>query len=294
MTGRVVITGAGGFIGSHLTEHLSEGGYDVIGCSRHPHGKEIRVDVTKKNDFKKLPEDPDIVIHLAAITFPPEAEEDFGRAYDVNVLGTYNSLMYFLGTNAKRFVFASSAKAYGTPEYLPVDEKHPLNPDTTYGRTKALSEGIIRALACENPRSYTILRQFNIYGPGQPNMMFIPTLLKQLKEGGKTTLGNLGVRRDFLYVKDAVKAYERVMRSGKKGVETYNVGSGKAVGLSAVVDLSSRILGVNPDIKFDKSKGRVEASEIYCDNTRLKKTGWKQETFLEEGLRMTLEGLNGA
>jgi nucleoside-diphosphate-sugar epimerase len=295
LTGRVAVTGYCGFIGRHLCERLVNGGYDVLGLDVNDGGldgvEHYHCDVSDYGCFKDVPSDADCLIHLAGISYIPQAESDFTMTYDVNTLGTYNTLKHSCESGIKQYIFASSAKVYGRPQYLPVDESHPTEPAGTYGRSKLHAEELVRALHAETGWSYTILRQFNIYGPGQAVDFFIPTVLNQLVRGDRLVLGNVGVKRDFLYVEDLVDAYMRFMEKGGEGLGVYNVGSGVSTPLVDVVESCARLCGRKADVEVDASRVRDDSGEVRSDIKRIKATGWKPKTDLNEGLKKTMEAL---
>ena len=295
MTGRVLVTGYRGFIGGHLCRRLIDDGYDVVGAdiggASKAEAEHHQCDVSDYSSVSRLPKDVDYIIHLAGIAFVPKAASDFVKTYDVNFLGTYNMLKFYAQSKADNFLFASSAKVYGAPMKLPMGEDHPLNPQDTYGRSKKAAEDAIRAFHSENGRPATIVRQFNTFGPGQGGDFFIPTLARQLGKGDVLRLGNLDVRRDFLYVGDLVEAYITLLAGKGGGIETYNAGSGESVLLKDVVAEAAKIWGRKPSIQSDASKARSEAAEIRCDNTRLRALGWKPKVKMSEGLKKIKEAM---
>lgn len=293
MTGRVLVSGCRGFIGAHLVRRLLEAGYEVVGADLERgdvEGVEYHIcDVTDYSDFMKLPDDLDAVIHLAGISFVPRADSDITRTYDVNFMGAYNALKYCLKCGAETFIFASSSKVYGKPKYLPLDEKHQLNPQNTYGRSKKAAEDVICALAQEGAGSVNVLRQFNIYGPDQAGEFFMPTVLSQLRQGSELRLGNLNVKRDFLYVDDLADAYLLLLKKKPTGFNTFNIGGGKAYSLRDVVGEAAKIFGRAPKVKVDARKVRSEVKEIYSCNRKIGKLGWKPKTSLKRGLEAMVE-----
>ncbi len=295
MTGNVLVTGYGGFIGQHLCRRLLAKGYSVVGAdlqdAKIEGVRHTKIDITDPASFKSLPEDNDCVIHLAAVSSIPNASADYLKAYDINVAGTYNILKYFAKSGAKQFIFASSSKVYGPPKYLPVDEKHPLSPDNTYGRSKKAAEDLVEAFSKENKVSFTILRQFNIYGPGQSSNFFIPTVLNQLHAGDELKLGDLNVKRDFLYIDDLVDAYLTILTEGKMGLSTYNIGGGKSIPLDDVVKSAAKLYGRKPNIAVDPVRVRAEVKDIRSDNRKIRELGWQPKTPLEEGLRKIKESM---
>jgi nucleoside-diphosphate-sugar epimerase len=291
LTGKILVTGYGGFIGCHLCRRLVGEGYSVLGSDLRDAGlpsvEHRKVDVSDWNSFRGLPDRLDCVIHLAGISSIPRAQEDFIRTYDVNVLGTYNALKYASHAGAS-FIFASSSKVYGTPRYVPVDEAHPLAPENTYGRSKAASEELVGAFQAESSGSHTIFRQFNVFGPGQGREFFIPTVLSQLKKSAEVSLGDVSLMRDFLYIDDLIDAYMLVVRGRPIGLNVYNVGGGECVTLRQIVEEAAKICGRKLKLRVDSSRVRPDAKEIYSDNMRLSGLGWKPKTKVGEGLAKML------
>ncbi|MFH1055317.1 MAG: NAD(P)-dependent oxidoreductase [Candidatus Altiarchaeota archaeon] len=288
MTGNILVTGYSGFIGANLCKRLVEGGYAVVGADIKRAGlagvEHHSVDVSDFRSFRSLPLDIDCVVHLAGISFIPEAEEDLLKTYDINVIGTYNTLKFHTKCENANYIFASSSKVYGEPKYLPVDEKHPTNPTNSYGRSKKAAEDLIRVFHEERGGFFIILRQFNIYGPGQAGDFFIPTLLNQLSEGNKLKLGNITVKRDFLYVDDLVDAYMILIEKRVRGLNIFNVGGGKSMQLGDVVKTAAGLYGRRPEVNLDSAKLRKESKDIRSDNTKLCALGWKPKTSMAEGL----------
>ena len=294
MTGRVLVTGYCGFIGKNLCRRLVEEGYAVVGADLRDasiEGVEHRgCDITDGKSVGSITDKFDTIVHLAGISSPHRAASDFKRTYDVNILGTYNVLKLH-AAGGGHFIFASSSKVYGAAKRLPIGEDHPLNPLDTYGRSKVMAEGLIRSFQKETGGACTILRQFNTYGPGQADEFFVPTLLRQLRSGDELKLGNLRLRRDFLFVGDLVDAYLVLIKGAQGGLATFNVGSGKSVQLTEMVDAAAKLCGRQPKIRTDPALVRDDAAEVRSDITRLMKAGWSPKTSLSDGLKVTLEAM---
>jgi UDP-glucose 4-epimerase len=294
---RTLVTGYAGFIGERICRRLLDEGHTVIGADLKKAGiKGVihrRLDITKQSHYTRLPDEIDNVIHLAGISFVPKAERDFARNYDVNFLGTYNTLKYFSQAAGSHFMFASTAKVYGRPRTPSVTEKQPPAPETSYGRAKLLAEQAIKSFSIEYPAKYSILRQFNIYGPCQSGDFFIPTVQKQLKKSDKLILGNTDVSRDFLYIDDLAEAYMAILERQSQALETYNIGSGKATPLKMIIGALSGIYSRNPRIKSAKGKVRDEERKVKASIGKIRKLGWKPKTGIIEGLeKMAYEPKN--
>lgn len=293
MTGRVLVTGYGGFIGRHLCSRLLDGGCTVYGAdlrdAKVPGVRHFRLDVSKAAGYAKLPSKIDSVVHLAAIASIQKAGRDYLRTYDINSVGAYHAAKYAAEQGAQ-FILASSSKVYGAPVLLPVDEGHPLAPANTYGRSKRVAEEFVTAVQADSGLSSCILRQFNVYGPGQSEEYFIPSVVSQLRSGDKVMAGDVTLRRDFLFVRDLVDAYALIIRRRPEGLSVYNVGGGVSLLLSDVVKTAGRVLGRSPRIVLDKSRIRADVTETYSGNAGLSKLGWRPRISLEDGIRLVSGG----
>ncbi len=289
MTGRVLVTGYGGFIGRHLCKGLLDGGFAVYGADLRdanvPGVGHRRLDVSKPAGYSKLPGKVDSVVHLAAIASIPRAGRDYLRTYDVNSVGAYHAAKY-AAEHGAQFILASSSKVYGAPVRLPVDESHPLAPANTYGRSKRVAEEFVRALQADSGLPFCILRQFNVYGPGQSEEYFMPGVVSQLRRGDRVMVGDVTLRRDFLAVRDLVEAYMLIIGRRPAGLSVCNVGGGESLLLEDVVKAAGRVMGRSPCILVDKARVRADVSEIYSGNAGLLSLGWRPKKTLEEGIRL--------
>lgn len=286
LTGKALVTGSEGFIGTHLVAHLKRLGYRVFSTDildKKADGY-YKADIRVEDELKVLPKDVDCVIHLASVSFLPQADHAPEKAHDINVLGTSNVLKYFLKTSAQKFIFASSAKVYGSPQKNPVGEDHRIKPLETYGRTKAECERLIAEAGDGSDRAFSILRQFNIYGPGQSSRFFIPKVLESLGCGRHLSLGNLDIERDFLYVKDLCRVYDAVLSEEGAGVNVYNVGSGTPTHLADIISEIETISGKSVDFEVDDMLQRDEEKSIWADISKIRRVGFAPETDLRTGL----------
>ena len=275
---RVLVTGSKGFIGSHLTDQLGKQGADVVGIDISS-----GIDITDWEQVKGYG-GIDFIYHLAAKTYIPSTGEDPRQTYLVNLGGTLNMLELGRMNNVRNFIFASSY-VYGPPQYLPIDENHPVNPSNPYNRSKALGEGLCRAYYEDYGLKCVILRAFNIYGEGQGNNFLVPTILGQIT-GGKIQLNDPEPRRDFLYVKDAVEAYIEAADCSGAGLEVFNIGSGKSYSVDEIVTKILAFTGGEAEVRYLQKRRKNEIMDTVADITKAKKElGWEPKIDLEEGLR---------
>ena len=302
---KALVTGAGGFIGSHLTELLTERGFEVKALVRYNSQDRwgwldyiktdvevIRGDVRDFDSVKKMIEDVDVVFHLAALIGIPYSYETPVAYIRTNVEGTYNVLEAAkMSGKISRIVHISSSEVYGTAQYIPIDEKHPYNPQSPYAATKAAAD----MLALTYYRSFdlpvTIVRPFNTFGPRQSLRAVIPTIITQAIKNGVVRLGNLSTKRDFLYVKDTVRGILEVGLHEKTIGDVFNIGTGKSFAISEVVDMVSKIHG--KPVKVTKEEERIrpfksEVEVLECNFEKANKlTGWKPHYSFKEALRET-------
>jgi len=297
----VLVTGATGFVGPYLVQALAEKnarvnilsmGMDEIPSSLCAENLDIVIgDVTKPETLDGITEGVDFVFHLAAISNVDYAVKNPVKTYDVNVRGTLNLLEEVRKNPVQKFVYISSSHVYGVPQYIPIDEKHPLAPREPYSASKAAAENIVTAYFSAYGINTAIVRPFNIYGPGQDESFLIPSIVKQASCSDVIKVGNLEPSRDFTYITDVVAGFLKIAESGS-GV--YNIGSGIEV---KVGDLVSKIVDiVNPDIEIrsvvDRQRSdRVEIPRMCADVSRLKGIGWEPKVGLDEGLKIIIKCL---
>jgi UDP-glucose 4-epimerase len=281
---RILVTGSNGFIGRNLVEELKKCTTDVVALT-YPNGN--RIDI---RDWKRIKEMEDIhmVYHLAAITQVPFSFENPREVYAVNVLGTLNILELCRLHDIKKIVFASSY-VYGQPRYLPIDEKHPVQPTNPYARSKVMGEDLCKAYYEDYGLKCIILRAFNIYGEDQSENFLIPSILKQLVKD-EIELNNPEPKRDFIYIKDAISAYVKAGEYDGSGFEIFNIGSGRSYSVDEIVRKLIDSSGRNVAVTYQNKRRKNEIMNTISDYRKAKeKLCWEASVSIDEGLKITLE-----
>ncbi|HEX2293751.1 MAG TPA: GDP-mannose 4,6-dehydratase [Actinomycetota bacterium] len=304
---KVMVTGGEGFIGSNLVDLLLEEGADVRCLVHYNPGGTWGWLGAREDDVEILPGDVrdgervmqavegrDVVLHLAALIGIPYSYGAPESYVQTNVLGTYNILNAARRHGTPRVVCTSTSEVYGTARTVPIDESHPLQPQSPYAATKVGAD----ALAISFHRSFelpvAIIRPFNTYGPRQSTRAVIPMIIGQLfSDSPEVKLGALSPTRDFNYVEDTARGFLAVADADRALGEVVNVGTGREVSIGETVELLKEITGVDKPVVSDEERIRPGGSEVHrllCDNTRAREwTGWEPRVSLEEGLRRTAE-----
>jgi NAD dependent epimerase/dehydratase len=308
---KVLVTGSDGFIGSHLTEApLKEGcrvkafvyynSFNSLGWLDTFPKKELeRIevfagDVRDPNGVKKAVKDVDIVFHLAALIGIPFSYHSPDSYVDTNIKCTLNILQASRDSDIKRVIMTSTSEVYGTAQYVPINEKHPLQPQSPYSATKIGADAIADSFYRTFNLPVIIARPFNTYGPRQSARAVIPTVITQILNGlKKVRLGSLHPIRDLNYVSDICKGFMHLAKCDKAVGRVVNIGSGQGISVSELTKLIIKLTGsgakvISEDIRKRPDKSEVE--RLVCDNSLIKKlTGWRPEVPLEKGLIQTIE-----
>ena len=307
----VVVTGAGGFIGSHLTETLlrqgangralvrynSKGGKGFLDRVEPAIAKRLDVwsgDVTDGKFVDELLRGREVVFHLAALIAIPYSYRAPRSFVSVNVEGTLNVLEAALRHKAKKLVQTSTSEVYGTGLYTPMDEKHPLQGQSPYSATKIGSDQLAESFHRSFGLPVAICRPFNTYGPRQSARAVLPTIVCQALAGKpEISLGSLAPVRDFNYVEDTVSGFLAIAKSPRSVGETINIGSGRAVSIGEAARTILRLAGSKAKLVEDKKRVRPTKSEVgrlLCDNRKARRlVGWRPRVSLEEGLKRTID-----
>jgi len=306
---KILVTGASGFIGSHLTEKLVEMGCEVKAFVKYnfqndwgwlEHSKvkdEIEIYTGDIRDYDAVYDaasDVDVIFHLAALIGIPYSYVSPLAYIKTNVEGTYNILQSARQHNLDRVIVTSTSETYGSAQYVPIDEEHPLVGQSPYSASKISADQLSISYHRSFEMPVTIARPFNTYGPRQSARAIIPTIITQILNGqNEIKLGNLSPTRDFNYVKDTAAGFIALAKADNTIGEITNIGSNFEISMRDTVDLIVKLTGENVKIVTDEQRVRPDKSEVdrlYCDNSKIKKlTAWKPEYTLEAGLKETID-----
>lgn len=307
----VIVTGADGFIGSHLCEKLVKEGKKVRAFvyynSFNSWGwldkidaqikKEIEIfsgDIRDPNGVRVALNGKDVVYHLAALIAIPFSYHSPDSYVDTNIKGTLNVLQAAKDLNMSRILITSTSEVYGTAEYVPIDEKHPFKGQSPYSATKIGADRLAESFYRSFNLPVTIVRPFNAYGPRQSARAVIPTIITQLLDGkDEIKLGALSPTRDFNYVKDLANGFIEIAKSDKTIGEEINIATQREISIEKLaIEIISQI---NPNAKIicDNERIRPNKSEVErllgCNKKIMTLTDWKPQYTFEEGLKETIE-----
>jgi len=307
---KILVTGADGFIGSHLAEELVRRGYSVRAFVLYNSFNfwgwledlplsilgEIEVfsgDVRDPHGVKKAVQGCDIVMHLAALIAIPYSYHSPDTYVDTNIKGTLNILQAARETGAKKIIHTSTSEVYGTARFVPINEEHPLQPQSPYSATKIAADQLAISFYYSFDLPVSIIRPFNTYGPRQSARAVIPTIITQIAAGcRKIKLGDLSPTRDFNYIKDTVRGFISAAKSDKSIGEVINIGSNYEISIKETVSLIAQLMNTEVEIVQDKKRLRPEKSEVnrlWADNAKAYKfLGWKPEYAGKEGFKRGL------
>ncbi|HBJ02335.1 NAD-dependent 4,6-dehydratase LegB [Lysinibacillus sp. UBA5990] len=311
MTKKILVTGADGFIGSHLTEELVRQGHDVRAFvyynSFNSWGwldqstKEIKDsldifsgDIRDPFGVKEAMKGCTHVLHLASLIAIPYSYHSPATYIDTNVNGTLNIVQAAHELGVEKVVHTSTSEVYGTAQYVPIDENHPLQGQSPYSASKIGADQMALSFYRSFETPVAVIRPFNTYGPRQSARAVIPTIISQLASGQTTIkLGAISPTRDFNYVQDTVGGFVSVMNSEKSLGEVINIGSNYEVSIGETAEMIAEIMGVNLTIETDEQRLRPEKSEVnrlWAENKKAKELiGWQPHYGGKDGFRRGLE-----
>lgn len=306
---KVLITGAGGFIGSHLLERLVQEGARVRAFIRYNSRNEIGLlrlvpretlhnieiihgDLRDSEAIRSAVRDVDTVFHLGALIAIPYSYRHPREVIETNVMGTLNVLMAAHDMGIRRIVNTSTSEVYGTAQYTPIDEDHPLQGQSPYAASKIGADKIAESFYRSFNLPVVTLRPFNTFGPRQSARAVIPTIISQALTRDELKLGSLDTWRDFTYVSDTAEAYLKIAETEGILGEEIHLGTNRTVSIRELVEIIYGILGKTPNIISEEQRQRPEKSEVKKLHSTFEKAqrliGWQPQVRLEEGLRRTI------
>jgi dTDP-glucose 4,6-dehydratase len=305
---RVLVTGAGGFIGSHLTERLVKEGAQVRAMVHYnsfgrwgwlDHSsllKEIDVvagDLTDRDSVRQAVKNREILFHLGALITIPYSYHAPLSYIHTNIEGTLNVLQTSRDEGVERIVHTSTSEVYGTAQYVPIDEKHPLKGQSPYAASKIGADKMAEAFYLSFNTPVTTVRPFNTFGPRQSMRAIIPTIIVQCLLGDTIQLGNLHPTRDLNYVSNTVDGFLLAASESAALGQTINLGSGREISIGDLANLIAKLIGKPIKIETKGERLRPKGSEVerlMADNALAQKLlGWKPKVDLEEGLSRTID-----
>jgi NAD dependent epimerase/dehydratase len=308
---KVMVTGADGFIGSHLVEGLLEekcdirafvyynsfnswGWLDSLSKAKKDQLDIFLGDIRDPNGVREAMKGVDVVFHLAALIGIPFSYHSPDSYIDTNVKGTLNVLQAARDQNVSKVLVTSTSEVYGTAQHVPIEEDHPRQGQSPYSATKIGADCMALSFYRSFNLPVTIVRPFNTYGPRQSARAVIPTIITQLLAGDeKLRLGSLHPTRDLVYVKDTVSGFIEIAKSDKVIGEEINIATGQEISIADLVKKIKRIVNSNAKISEDKHRIRPKNSEVerlLGSNEKIKKlTSWRPQFDLDEGLKKTVD-----
>ncbi len=306
---RILVTGADGFIGSHLAELLVKQGAEVVALVQYnsfnswgwldqsPCARSMRIeagDIRDPHFCNELVRSIDIILHLAALIPIPYSYRAPDSYIDTNVKGTLNLCQAARASGVRKFVHTSTSEVYGTAQYVPIDEKHPLTPQSPYSASKIAADSVALSFYYSFQLPVVVARPFNTYGPRQSARAVIPTIISQLATGKhEVRLGDLTTTRDFTFVEDTCRGLIAITSLDRGVGEVFHIGSDHEISIDGLFNLISQIMGTEATITQDDQRLRPQKSEVLrlrCDNSKLRQAcGFEPAISLAEGLTRTVE-----
>jgi NAD dependent epimerase/dehydratase len=311
---RVLVTGADGFIGSHLVDLLVQqqaevtalvlyNSFNYWGCLEHSSSlKRVKIltgDIRDSHYCLALTKGIEVVFHLAALIPIPYSYRAPDSFIDTNIRGTLNLCQAALANGIERFIHTSTSEVYGTAQYLPIDEKHPLQAQSPYSASKIGADAIATSFYCSFDLPVIIARPFNSYGPRQSARAIIPTIIIQLQFGrDEIQLGDLSTSRDFTFVEDTCRGLLGLAAMERGAGEVFNIGSNQEITIAMLFEAIKDIMGRRSVAVTESVRLRPPNSEVLrlrCDGRKLESaTGFRPAISLSEGLKRTIEWFSNA
>jgi NAD dependent epimerase/dehydratase len=309
---RVLLTGAGGFIGSHLAEYLVRAGAHVKALvhynSRNDWGlleclpddiqaclEVLPGDLTDITFVGQAVRDCQIVFHLGALIAIPYSYRSPRHFIDTNVVGTLNVMQACLDARVSKVVHTSTSETYGSARYTPMDEAHPLQGQSPYAASKIAADKVAESFYCSYELPVATIRPFNVFGPRQSARAVIPTIISQALAEETIRLGSLNPIRDFTFVEDTVSAFLKVAESSQSIGEVFNIGTGHGITIGDVTEMILDLCGRQKNVVVEEERRRPTHSEVtalLCNNAKAKAMlGWEPQYTLPQGLQRTIDDI---
>lgn len=306
---KALVTGADGFIGSHLTELLAREGYDVRALSQYnsfnywgwledieclDRVEVLTGDVRDPHYCKSITQNIDIIFHLAALIAIPYSYAAPDSYVDTNIKGTLNICQAAMENGVKRVIHTSTSEVYGTAQYVPIDESHPLQPQSPYSASKIGADAMAMSFYNAFELPVTIARPFNTYGPRQSARAVIPTIITQIAQGERQIkLGDVSPTRDFNYVEDTCSGYLALARSDAAIGKTVNIASNYEISVGDALNLIRELMNSNVEFVADSQRlrpGKSEVFRLWGDNKLMHElTGFEPKHDIRLGLEKTID-----
>ena len=304
-----LVTGADGFIGSRLVELLVKKGYKIKALSQYNSFNNwgwiedieckdkvevLTGDIRDPHYCKFITKNVDIIFHLAALIAIPYSYVAPDSYVDTNIKGTLNICQAAKEQGNIRVIHTSTSEVYGTAQYTPIDEEHPMQPQSPYSATKIAADAMAMSFYNAFNLPVTIARPFNTYGPRQSARAVIPTIITQIANGAtEIKLGDVTPTRDFNYVDDTCRGFIALAECDKSIGQTVNIGSNSEISIGDTLNIIKELMGSNVQFITDKERLRPSKSEVFrlwCDNTKIKKlTGFESKVDVRQGLQQTID-----
>ena len=306
----VLVTGAGGFIGSHLVESLISQGVNVRAFVRYNSRSDIGFlsnlpkkqlssieiqsgDLRDEDAIRKAVKGCDLVFHLGALISIPYSYEHPAEVSEVNFIGTLNILQACLDNQVDRLIHTSTSEVYGTALTVPINETHPLQGQSPYSASKIGADKLAESFFCSYNLPVVTVRPFNTYGPRQSNRAVIPAIISQALQQNQVNLGNIDAARDFTYISDTVQGFICAAKAGDVLGKTYNLGTGDEIRIGDLAEKIIQMVNRPVTIHLDENRLRPEKSEVgrlLSDNSLAKKQlKWIPQVSLDKGLSLTIQ-----
>jgi len=299
---RCLVTGGAGFIGSELVKQLVQNRAEVTvlddfssGLRENLRGLRAIVmygDIRDEDFVRKVVRDQEVIFHLAARPFIPSCYSRPKEFFEINAVGTLNLLLAARDYDPEIFVNVSSSEVYGTAQYVPMDEKHPTFPHSTYAVSKLAADRLCYTIFKEQNLPIVIVRPFNTYGPKETHPYIVPTIISQFAKGNRLKLGNLSTSRDLTFVSDTVNALLLAGKAKNAIGETINIGTEKDVSIKELLELIAKIMNIEEyEVELDPRKLRPhDVEKLVASNKKAKEIlAWMPKTSLQEGLKKTVD-----